>query len=81
MLKNDKIAEVIKAKGWADNLCSRFLVHTGVTPYSLAKLSGCDISVVSRWVSGKSAMPSFVNWAFLVFEKLLLHGINVLDYF
>ena len=76
-----EIEAAIKAKGWDYNLCSRFLVETGLTPVQLANIAGVERSVVSRWVRGKVLIPAFVNWSFLVFCKLKMQGINVTDYF
>lgn len=76
-----EIEAAIKAKGWDYNLCSRFLVVTGVTPARLASIAGVQRSVVSRWVKGEVVLPAFVNWAFLAFCKLKMHGVNVMDYF
>ena len=79
---NEKEVEAaIKAKQWDYNLCSRFLVETGLTPSRLAFIAGVQRSVVSRWVKGEVIPPAFVNWAFLVFCKLKMQGINVTDYF
>jgi len=76
-----EIESAIKAKGWDYNLCSRFLFVTGLTPSKFASVAGVDRSVVSRWVRGKVVLPPFVNWSFLAFCKLKMHGINVMDYF
>lgn len=76
-----EIEDAIKAKGWDYNLCSRFLVETGLTPAKLAYIAGVERSVVSRWVKGKVLVPAFPNWCFLVFCKLKMQGIKVTDYF
>lgn len=76
-----EIEAKIKAKGWDYNMCSRFLVETGLTPSKMANIAGVQRSVVSRWVKGEVIPPSFVHWTFLVFCKLKMQGINVTDYF
>lgn len=76
-----EIEAAIKAKGWDYNMCSRFLVESGLSPSELAKIAGVQRSVVSRWAKGEVLPPAFVHWTFLVFCKLKMQGIKVTDYF
>lgn len=80
--KENEIKRRVHAKGWEDNVVSRYLLHSRQSPCAMASLMGVNRVVVSRWVHlHDDDLTPFTHWVFFMLLKLRLHGVSVEDYF
>ena len=81
-IEDDKLQRRLKAKGWKDNVVTRYLVFSNMTPSDFANIAGINRCVVNRWVYLEDdKLTPFCHWVFIVFAKLKLMGVSVEDCF
>lgn len=78
----EKLQRRLKAKGWENNVVSRYLVFSNMTPSDMANTMGVNRCVVNRWVYlPDDKLTPFCHWVFLAFTKLKCMGVSVEDCF